>query len=368
MRWLHRMFEEAGWSVRLEHFPVGRSAHRFGSLAAFGSAAVLIALGGCLRVYVPSLAALVLLAAALLIQSPWWVIRMVGERWRSSLWSRNVVAEAPEAVAGSNSPSPPSRLVILAHHDSKSQRLPTGLRVGFALASTLGCGLAAAAVWTGASDAARLLDAIVVGALGLALVGLCGLLGNRSGNASPGALDNASGLAVMLELAERWGMGTAPASEIVFVATGAEEVGLDGARAFLRTHEWWLIDRPTLVINLDSVGAGDHLKLCGTRRALELAEAAARAESVPTRRFRILGAGMDHQPFADRGFEALSVLGDVVRYSSYTHTKHDTISLIDPETLEWAVRLAERTARVWAEAREIDARSANATTELRGLA
>jgi hypothetical protein len=51
-----------------------------------------------------------------------------------------------------------------------------------------------------------------------------------------GAADNASGIAAMLELAQRLGSGSHPASErdIYFLATTAEEAGLLGARAFVR--------------------------------------------------------------------------------------------------------------------------------------
>ncbi len=49
-----------------------------------------------------------------------------------------------------------------------------------------------------------------------------------------GAVDNASGLAVMLELARRLKAGPPPDRDIYFLATSAEEAGLLGARAFVK--------------------------------------------------------------------------------------------------------------------------------------
>ncbi|MFN4019314.1 MAG: M20/M25/M40 family metallo-hydrolase [Erythrobacter sp.] len=50
-----------------------------------------------------------------------------------------------------------------------------------------------------------------------------------------GAVDNASGLAVMLELARRLSSGPRPDRDIYFLATSAEESGLLGARAFAKS-------------------------------------------------------------------------------------------------------------------------------------
>ncbi len=72
----------------------------------------------------------------------------------------------------------------------------------------------------------------------------------------PGANDNASGVAVMLELARHYlEAGNRPPFTLKLVALGAEEVGLVGAKAYLGAHIEEL-ESCALVLNLDEVGGG----------------------------------------------------------------------------------------------------------------
>ncbi len=71
----------------------------------------------------------------------------------------------------------------------------------------------------------------------------------------PGANDNASGVAMMLSLAE-WFSKHKPKHNILFAAFAGEEAGLVGS-------EWFIVDRPIelskikLMLNLDILGTGD---------------------------------------------------------------------------------------------------------------
>ncbi|HLJ33122.1 MAG TPA: M20/M25/M40 family metallo-hydrolase [Ktedonobacteraceae bacterium] len=69
-----------------------------------------------------------------------------------------------------------------------------------------------------------------------------------------GANDNASGVAVMLSTAEQLAQTPLENTEIWFVATGAEETGLNGARALIQEHNKELKDAYFFAI--DTVGAG----------------------------------------------------------------------------------------------------------------
>lgn len=69
-----------------------------------------------------------------------------------------------------------------------------------------------------------------------------------------GANDNASGVAVMLSLAEQLTAAPLENTEIWFVATGGEETGLNGARALIQQHDKELKDAYFFAI--DTVGAG----------------------------------------------------------------------------------------------------------------
>ena len=76
------------------------------------------------------------------------------------------------------------------------------------------------------------------------------------GNYPPGAGDNASGVGVMLEVAEILAKYKTHGN-IVFVAFGAEEEGLWGSEYFASQMSDDEIANTVTMINLDSVGAGD---------------------------------------------------------------------------------------------------------------
>jgi Peptidase family M28 len=74
-------------------------------------------------------------------------------------------------------------------------------------------------------------------------------------DAVPGANDNASGVATVLRLAERYG-GTLDHLDVWVLLTGAQEPGALGMRAWLRRHRPELDPLSTIVLNVDEVGAG----------------------------------------------------------------------------------------------------------------
>lgn len=107
---------------------------------------------------------------------------------------------------------------------------------------------------------------------------------------SPGAYDNASGVACMLALAERIRKNPLERTIVWFVATGCEETGAGGMQALLesKSDAWG----DSLWINLDQTGIGDlylRLKEGMLRRyaiqpvALTIARQASRASGVKLR-------------------------------------------------------------------------------------
>ncbi len=75
------------------------------------------------------------------------------------------------------------------------------------------------------------------------------------GRHTPGAADNASGVAAMLGAAEKLAAERPDDAEIIFVGTGAEETGLYGMVDFVKRNEF---DRKnTIFINIDHVGIGN---------------------------------------------------------------------------------------------------------------
>ncbi len=100
-------------------------------------------------------------------------------------------------------------------------------------------------------------ECVVVGAhhdhLGF---GRTGSLGGTAavGVLHPGADDNASGVAVLLQVARQLASGARPPRTIVFAAFGAGELGMQGSRRLLEAPG--LPAAVTAMVNLDTVGRG----------------------------------------------------------------------------------------------------------------
>lgn len=73
---------------------------------------------------------------------------------------------------------------------------------------------------------------------------------------SNGASDNATGVAAAIETAQQLWQMNLKNLEIELVLTGAEEVGMIGAKAYLKNH-YKEFDKNTFLINFDTLGAGN---------------------------------------------------------------------------------------------------------------
>jgi Peptidase family M28 len=73
---------------------------------------------------------------------------------------------------------------------------------------------------------------------------------------SNGASDNATGVAVAIETAKKLWAKNLQNLDIELVITGAEEVGMIGARAYMKAH-YQEFTKETYLINFDTLGSGD---------------------------------------------------------------------------------------------------------------
>jgi hypothetical protein len=76
----------------------------------------------------------------------------------------------------------------------------------------------------------------------------------NDGKVHPGADDNASGVAMLLEMASRLTLVANMERPIVFVAFTGEETGRKGSRYFVQNEKRYPVSRATGMINLDTVG------------------------------------------------------------------------------------------------------------------
>jgi hypothetical protein len=208
------------------------------------------------------------------------------------------------------------RLWLVAHLDSKSQPVPIALRAAGIAASALLW--IAAVVVAGAQlagvDAAGAWPPLAV----LGVVAGAPVAASVVGARSPGALDNASGVATVLLAA-----AAVPRSQPLGVLlTSAEELGLAGARAWAAARE------PGVAVNCDGVDdrGGITLMFSGRRPAalVRAGERAGRAAGVPVRAMRLLpGILTDGVALADAGWEVITVSKGTVATLARIHTRHD---------------------------------------------
>jgi Zn-dependent M28 family amino/carboxypeptidase len=131
-----------------------------------------------------------------------------------------------------------------------------------------------------------------------------------------GAYDNASGVAVLIEIAEAFAaLPTAPGRSVLFIATTAEEAGLLGATHYAR-NPLFPLERTMAAINIDGANlwgeTDDMLILGGERSTLGrlAAEQATRMglrlieDTAPEKGFYYRS---DHFPFARAGVPAVAV-------------------------------------------------------------
>ena len=154
--------------------------------------------------------------------------------------------------------------------------------------------------------------------------------------AGPGANDNASGTATMLELARVIAKRTYPFS-VEFVAFDAEEIGLIGSSRYVESLGETDRRAVLAMINLDMVGVGDRLSFGGDSVLVEPALRVAAELGQTSGRMRGgSGSSSDHANFQAVGIPALFVYrGEDPNY----HTAGDQSGHVQAEHLEAAGRI-----------------------------
>jgi len=150
-------------------------------------------------------------------------------------------------------------------------------------------------------------------------------LGNNfDGSYNPGALDNASGVAVMLSLANAINVAADPTLDFYFIAFNGEEEGLYGSEAFAMSDA--LEPSKIKVINIDMVGASQAIPVEVSSTAIQ---------SIPLQDAMLSFAleseiealssskgSSDHVPLESVGFQVVSLTEFDQRFY---HTPSDTV-------------------------------------------
>jgi hypothetical protein len=179
--------------------------------------------------------------------------------------------------------------------------------------------------------------------------------GSHMGMIFPGANDNASGSAVVMEIAEAYAaLKTKPKRSVVFVLFGGEETGLVGAARFAE----YLPARFTRIagmFNFDMVGEGDGASCGYTAEPPELLAALEDANArVGTlrRKWEIKHVGVrssDFAPFFLKGAPCVACFSNGPHLAY--HETGDTIYRINPDILADIARLGFLASYRWANRR-----------------
>jgi len=163
---------------------------------------------------------------------------------------------------------------------------------------------------------------------------------------NPGAVDNAAGVATIMELARQ--LARCDISRTIrFIATDAEEQGLLGATEYVKSHESEVRERGILVINFDmndvnlkrvkvlNIESSDanNSRVLGDLSGMMLARHPQFGERY-TVNITKGGGGADGGPFMKRGAGGCLAMGQWGSSEEY-HTEWDTIDHVNPES--WAV-------------------------------
>ncbi len=153
--------------------------------------------------------------------------------------------------------------------------------------------------------------------------------------AGPGANDNASGTAVVLELA-RVMAGRETPYTLKFIGFDAEEIGLVGSN--YSVSQGPEAERRSIVamVNLDMVGVGDSSRVGGSEALVRLAQAAAARTGLTLGQMGENG-GSDHSSFIRAGIPGLFI--HRTNDPNY-HSPNDKAQYIDPANLQIAGQLA----------------------------
>ena len=147
---------------------------------------------------------------------------------------------------------------------------------------------------------------------------------------SIGASDNSSGMGSLLAIAEAISGRSFPFT-VRFIAFGSEETGLHGSEYYVESLSPEELAQIYLMVNLDSVGSGTHLRLSGDRWAANYVKETADREGISLDLSSRSGrGGSDHANFRNAWVPVLFFLSNDL---SRINTPADTMEHINPGLL-----------------------------------
>ncbi|MGV9171388.1 MAG: M28 family peptidase [Promethearchaeia archaeon] len=264
-------------------------------------------------------------------------------------------------------------IIISAHLDSKSQTFKTSWRIVFyriwLFSGILLSGFYASYIFQinvlaiprislqFGNFEILILDLGIYILTGLILVSNIFLLFLNTHNKSPGATDNASGMAIVFELSRYFLNHPLDHFNLWFCQFSAEELGTMGSRIFVNQHEDKFTKGRVFQINFDMVSAAplgpkknrvEYLKSYGILPRKKIApllskylDEAAEQEGLDIHGFHLTtGAHLDSVPFHLRGYSSVDIA--TRNAARYAHDVIDTPDKVDPKVLRAACDITKR--------------------------
>ena len=187
-----------------------------------------------------------------------------------------------------------------------------------------------------------------------------------------GAIDNASGVAILLELARAFADSPMKPT-LQFVVWGAEKAGMAGSRHAISHMSQSELDRLICTISIDGVGtwgAVDHCFIAGS-------------EAIANRTRDVYGSsaidvsqgyfGSDSEMFAMHGVPGFS-FGQIGPALGLLHTTNDELAMIDPDALGRCARFVQQligdigcNPAEWSEFREVPGQTSEDIRSILGM-
>lgn len=271
-----------------------------------------------------------------------------------SQWIRRLLPKAEATNVLARVPAVGERrrtLVLIAHHDAARTGLMWDPRlVRLSRGGSFATLPAAAFALAVPRRTRRLGRALLAGLIALQL-------DLARGAVVPGASDNATGVAAVLALVERWAREPLPGCEVIAVFPGCEEAGMGGTAAWLRQEGAALDPATTLVLGLDTLGAGEPVVAASEgplvpvryrERDLAWADAGAAAAGLPAPTRARIGGWTDPALTLFAGLPTISLLS--MRDGLFTnyHLPTDTPDRVDWDSVGRCLEIGAATGAAWA--------------------
>jgi len=274
--------------------------------------------------------------------------------------------ETQNVVARFLAPRPERQLVVMAHYDSGTvgplAHRPEAHRLRTTQLAVVACMMIV--IFTCALESVGALNEDVLlyntavrWTAAVGLLGAAAMLAYAAGRSeySRGANDNASGVAALLRLAQRFAERPIENAEVYLVATGSNQTWMNGARHFVKVQP---LDRDAVYfLNLDGVGVGDlryttaegmlHMAPCDEEMIRAAREEASGFQAEP---MRLRTACSDALIPLARGYKTLEITAvDESTPAPTDHPHRDALAHVDFGVIARAADFAEAVLRRLAE-------------------